>query len=42
MQIVKADAYGHGALQIANQAIKEGATILGFTKCRGSKPTEIS
>lgn len=29
MQIVKADAYGHGALQIANQAIKEGATILG-------------
>ncbi|HOE90752.1 MAG TPA: alanine racemase [Candidatus Cloacimonadota bacterium] len=29
MQIVKADAYGHGALQIAIQAQKDGASILG-------------
>ncbi|MBP7563525.1 MAG: alanine racemase, partial [Candidatus Cloacimonetes bacterium] len=29
MQIVKADAYGHGAPQIALQAVKEGAVMLG-------------
>ena len=29
MQIVKADAYGHGAVQIAQQAINEGAVMLG-------------
>lgn len=29
MQVVKADAYGHGAYQIAKTAIKEGAVMLG-------------
>lgn len=29
MQIVKADAYGHGAVQIAEQALKLGASVLG-------------
>ena len=29
MQIVKADAYGHGALQISQVAIAEGAALLG-------------
>ncbi len=29
MQIVKADAYGHGAVEIAREAISQGATILG-------------
>ena len=29
MQIVKADAYGHGALQIAKEAEKNGVAFLG-------------
>lgn len=29
LQIVKADAYGHGAFQIAKQAIKNGVSMLG-------------
>ena len=29
MQVVKADAYGHGAIEIANVALKQGACCLG-------------
>lgn len=29
LQIIKADAYGHGAFQIATQALKNGASMLG-------------
>lgn len=29
MQVVKADAYGHGAIEIANVALKNGASYLG-------------
>ncbi|HUH65787.1 MAG TPA: alanine racemase [Syntrophales bacterium] len=29
MQVVKADAYGHGAIEISNVALKNGASILG-------------
>ncbi len=29
MQIVKADAYGHGAVEIAHAAVREGAVMLG-------------
>ena len=29
MQVVKADAYGHGAMEIANVALKNGAACLG-------------
>jgi len=29
LQIIKADAYGHGAYQIAQQALRNGATMLG-------------
>jgi alanine racemase len=29
MQVVKADAYGHGAIEISNTALKNGASCLG-------------
>jgi len=29
MQVVKADAYGHGAIEISNCALKNGASLLG-------------
>lgn len=29
MQTVKADAYGHGAIEISNAALKNGARMLG-------------
>ncbi len=29
MQVVKADAYGHGAIEISNMALKNGACCLG-------------
>jgi len=29
MQVVKADAYGHGAIEISNVALKSGASLLG-------------
>ncbi|MBU4121969.1 MAG: alanine racemase, partial [Proteobacteria bacterium] len=29
MQVVKADAYGHGAIEISNVALKNGAACLG-------------
>jgi len=29
MQVVKADAYGHGAIEISNAALKNGARLLG-------------
>src|SRR5512136_929251 len=29
MQVVKADAYGHGAIEISNVALKNGARMLG-------------
>lgn len=34
MQIVKADAYGHGAYQIARKAIASGATFLGVANAQ--------
>jgi len=29
LQVVKADAYGHGAIEISNVALKNGASCLG-------------
>ena len=29
LQVVKADAYGHGAIEISNMALKNGADFLG-------------
>ena len=29
LQVVKADAYGHGAIEISNAALKNGASCLG-------------
>ncbi len=37
MQIVKADAYGHGALQISQIAISEGASLLGVANLEEAK-----
>jgi len=34
MQIVKADAYGHGAFEIAKKAIDCGAKLLGVANCQ--------
>ncbi|MDD3050122.1 MAG: alanine racemase [Candidatus Cloacimonetes bacterium] len=33
MQIVKADAYGHGAFEIAESALRNGAVMLGVANC---------
>ena len=30
LQVVKADAYGHGAIEISNVALKNGAALLGI------------
>src|SRR5271157_6039712 len=30
LQVVKADAYGHGAIEISNGALKNGAALLGI------------
>lgn len=37
MQIVKADAYGHGAFEIAEQALELGAALLGVANCEEGK-----
>lgn len=37
MQIVKADAYGHGAYEVALVAISEGAVYLGVANCEEGK-----
>lgn len=37
MQIVKADAYGHGALQISKAALAEGAALLGVANLEEGK-----
>jgi len=41
MQIVKADAYGHGALEIAKTAIEEGAVYLGVANHEEGKLLRI-
>jgi len=37
MQIVKADAYGHGAVEIAREAIQQGAVMLGVANADEGK-----
>ncbi|MDD5582117.1 MAG: alanine racemase [Candidatus Marinimicrobia bacterium] len=37
MQIVKADAYGHGAVEIAQVAIQEGASMVGVANAEEGK-----
>ncbi|MDZ4182017.1 MAG: alanine racemase, partial [Candidatus Cloacimonadaceae bacterium] len=37
MQIVKADAYGHGAFEIARVAVSEGAVMLGVANADEGK-----
>lgn len=41
MQIVKADAYGHGALEICRVAIEEGAIMLGVANVEEGKLLRI-
>jgi len=41
LQIVKADAYGHGAYEIAKTAIKEGAVMLGVANHEEGKLLRI-
>ena len=41
IQIVKADAYGHGAWEIAQAALKEGATALGVANLEEGKLLRI-
>ncbi len=41
LQIVKADAYGHGALEIAKTAIDEGAVMLGVANFEEGKLLRI-
>ncbi len=41
MQIVKADAYGHGAFEIIKIASKEGACYLGVANCEEGKLLRI-
>lgn len=41
MQIVKADAYGHGAFEISKIASKEGACYLGVANCEEGKLLRI-
>ena len=42
MQIVKADAYGHGAIEISNIALKNGARILGLANADEGVQLRIS
>jgi len=37
MQIVKADAYGHGAVEIAREAVQQGAAMLGVANADEGK-----
>ena len=42
MQIVKADAYGHGAIEISNAALKNGARMLGVANADEGVQLRIS
>lgn len=42
MQVVKADAYGHGAMEIANVALKNGASCLGVANADEGTQLRIS
>ncbi len=42
MQVVKADAYGHGAIEISNTALKNGARILGVANADEGVQLRIS
>ena len=42
LQVVKADAYGHGAIEISNAAIKNGATMLGVANADEGAQIRIS
>ena len=41
IQVVKADAYGHGAWEITQAALKEGATALGVANLEEGKLLRI-
>ncbi|MFA5510597.1 MAG: alanine racemase, partial [Candidatus Cloacimonadaceae bacterium] len=41
MQIVKADAYGHGAIEISRVAVDEGASLLGVANVEEGKLLRI-
>jgi alanine racemase len=42
MQVVKADAYGHGAIEISNAALKSGARMLGVANADEGVQLRIS
>ena len=42
MQVVKADAYGHGAIEISNAALKNGARMLGVANADEGVQLRIS
>jgi alanine racemase len=42
MQVVKADAYGHGAIEISNAALKNGAQMLGVANADEGVQLRIS
>jgi len=42
MQVVKADAYGHGAIEISNIALKNGARMLGVANADEGVQLRIS
>ena len=42
MQVVKADAYGHGAIEISNAALKNGAKMLGVANADEGVQLRIS
>jgi len=42
MQVVKADAYGHGAIEISNVALKNGAALLGIANADEGVQLRIS
>jgi len=42
MQVVKADAYGHGAIEISNTALKNGAGMLGVANADEGVQLRIS
>ncbi|KUG23328.1 alanine racemase [hydrocarbon metagenome] len=42
MQVVKADAYGHGAIEISNTALRNGARILGVANADEGVQLRIS
>ena len=42
MQVVKADAYGHGAIEISNTALKNGARMLGVANADEGVQLRIS